>query len=130
MFYKNDKNTLTKIFYKNGQRKTDREKVLQKATECTNEIYEAKKNYILKVSKKLEDSHTAPKTYWTILNHLIYNKTFPVIPPLFVDGNVISDFYAKANMFNNYFASICTTIKKRKCSTTFFIQNKHKSKFF
>ena len=74
MFYKNDKNILTKIFYKNGQRKTDREKILQKATECTNEIHEAKKNYILKVSKKLEDSHTAPKTYWTILNHLIYNK--------------------------------------------------------
>ena len=39
---------LTKIFYKNGQRKTDREKVLEKATECTNEILEAKKNYILK----------------------------------------------------------------------------------
>ena len=103
---------MTKIFYKNGQRKTDREKVLEKATECTNEIHGAKKNYILQMSKKLEDSHIAPKAYWTILNRLIYNKKIPAIPPLFIHGNFISDFCAKANIFNNYFASISTTIKK------------------
>ena len=106
-----ERSTLTKIFYKNGQKKTDREKVLEKATECTHEITEAKKNYILKMSKKLEDSHTAPKVYWTILNSLIYNKKIPAIPSLFVDDNFISDFCAKANIFNNYFASICTPIK-------------------
>ena len=78
---------MTKIFYKNGQRKSDREKVLEEANECANEILETKKNYILKMSKNLEDSHTAPKGYWTILNRLIYNKKFPAIPPLFVDGN-------------------------------------------
>ena len=58
-----ERSKLTKIFYKSGQRKTDREKVLEKATEYINEILEAKKNYILKMSKKLEDSHTAPKVY-------------------------------------------------------------------
>ena len=84
----------SKIFYKNNQRKTDREKVLEKATERTNEILEAKKNYILNVSKKLQDSHTAPKAYLTILNRLIYNKKIPVILSLFVDGNFISDFCA------------------------------------
>ena len=96
----------SKIFYKHNQRKTDREKVLEKATERTNKILEAKKNYILKVSKKLEDSHTAPKAYLTILNLLIYNKKIPAILSLFVDGNFISDFCAKANIFNNYFTSI------------------------
>ena len=106
-----EKSKLTKIFYENGQRKADCEKVLEKAVECTNEILEAKKNYILKISKKLEDSHTAPKAYWTILNSLIYNKKFPAIPPLFVDGNFISDFCAKVNIFNNYFALVCTPIK-------------------
>ena len=84
---------------------------MEKATECTNEILEAKKNYILKISEKLEDSHTAPKAYWTILNRLIYNKKIPAIPPLFVEGNFISDFCAKAIIFNNNFASICTPIK-------------------
>ena len=102
---------MTKIFYKNGQRKTDWEKVLEKAAECTDEILEAKKNYIIKMSKKLEDSHTAPKAYWTILNRLIYNKKIPAIPPQFADGNFISDFCAKANIFNSYFPSTCTPIK-------------------
>ena len=31
--------------------------------------------------------------------------------PLIVDGNFISDFCEKANLFNNFFASICTPIK-------------------
>ena len=52
---------LTKFFYKNGQRKTDHEKVLEKSAECTQEILEAKKNYILKMTQKLADSNTAPK---------------------------------------------------------------------
>ena len=47
-----ERSRLTKLFYKNGQGKTDREKVLEKATECTNEILETKKNYIHKMSKK------------------------------------------------------------------------------
>ena len=34
----------------------------------------AKKNYILKMTKKLTDSYTSSKTYWTILNRLLYNK--------------------------------------------------------
>ena len=44
------------------------------------------------MTKKPEDSHTAPKAYWTILNRLICNKKIPAIPSLFVDGSFISDF--------------------------------------
>ena len=102
---------LTKLFYKNGQTTTDHKNVLLKSAECTKEIIEAKKMYILTMSKKLEDSKTAPKTYWTILNRLIYNKKIPTIPPLFVNGNFVSDFSVKANLFNDFFASICTPIK-------------------
>ena len=36
---------LTKLFYKNGQRKVDHDKVLEKSEECTKQILEAKKNY-------------------------------------------------------------------------------------
>ena len=39
---------LTKIYYKKGLRKSDHTKVLEKATECTNKILEAKKNIYLK----------------------------------------------------------------------------------
>ena len=37
---------LTKIFYENGLRKSDSIKVLEKSTECTKKIFEAKKIYI------------------------------------------------------------------------------------
>ena len=65
---------LTIFFYKNDQRKIDHDKVLEKSEECTKQILEAKRNYILKMTKKLVDSSTSPKTYWTILNRLLYSK--------------------------------------------------------
>ena len=102
---------LTKYFYRNGQRESDRNKVLEKSAECTREILEAKRQYILIMTSKLEDAFSAPKTYWTIINHLLYNKKIPAIPPLLVDGNFVSDFNKKANLFSNLFASICTPIK-------------------
>ena len=100
---------MTKYFYRNGQ--SVRDKVLEKSAECTREILEAKRQYILKMASKLEDAFSVPKTYWTIINHLLYNKKIPAIPPLLVDGNFVSDFNKKANLFNNFFASICTPIK-------------------
>ena len=93
---------MTKIYHKNGLRKSDQIKVLEKLAECTKEILEAKKNYILKMTTKLEYSNAAPKTYWAILNRLLYNKKIPAIPPLFVDGSFISDYSKKANFFNNF----------------------------
>ena len=106
---------LTKFFYKNGQRKTDHDKVLEKSEECTKQILEAKKKYILKMTKKLADSNTSPKAYWTILNRLLYNKKVPTIPSLLVDGKLVSDFCKKANVFNNFFASICIPIDNTSC---------------
>ena len=35
---------------------------------------------------KLEDSNTAPKTYWAILNRLVFSKKIFAIPSLPVDG--------------------------------------------
>ena len=52
---------LTKIFYKNGQKTTDRDKVLSKSAECTQEILEAKKTYIFTMSKKLEETRKQPQ---------------------------------------------------------------------
>ena len=42
---------LTNFFNKKSQRKTDPDKVLEKSEECTKQILEAKKNYILKMNK-------------------------------------------------------------------------------
>ena len=63
------------------------------------------------MTTKLEGSNTAPKTYWAILNRLLYNKKIPAISPLFVDGSFISDYCKKASLFNTFFVSICPPIK-------------------
>ena len=52
---------LIKYFCKNGQIKCDYDKILEKSAECTAEILEPKKNYILNMTSKLADSHTVPK---------------------------------------------------------------------
>ena len=40
---------------------------------------------------------------------------FPTIPYLLVDGKLVSDFCKKANIFNDFFTSICTPIDNRSC---------------
>ena len=110
---------LTKIFYKNDQRKFNRDKVLEKSEEYIKQILEAKKNYILKMTKNLADSNISSKSYWTILNRLLYNKKLPTIPPLLVDGKMVSDLCKKAKSFNNFFASICTPIDNTSCLPSF-----------
>ena len=72
------------------------------------------------MTKNLADSDTSSKSYWTILNRLVYNKKLPTTPPLLVDGKMVSDFCKKTNIFNNFFASICTPIDNTMF-TVFFI---------
>ena len=119
-----------KYCYKNGQMKCDYDKILEKSAECTAEIFETTKNYILNMTSKLADSHTSPKTYWTLLNRLLYNKKILAIPPLLVDGKFVSDFYEKSNIFNNFFASICTPIKKASTLPSFSYRTNTRIKSF
>ena len=63
------------------------------------------------MTTELEDSNSAPKLYQAILNCLLYNKSIPAIPPLFVDSSFISNYSKKTNIFNIFFASICTAIR-------------------
>ena len=106
-----ERSKLTKYFYRNGQREIDLDKLFEKSAECTTEIHETKKQYILKMTSKLEDAFTALKTYWNIVNHLLFNKKIHVILPFLVYQNFVSQFNKKADLFNNFFASICTPIK-------------------
>ena len=64
------------------------------------------------MASKLEDSNTASKTYWFILNRSLYNKKIPAVPPLLANGNFISDFCEKANLLNNFFCFCMHTYKK------------------
>ena len=61
--------------------------------------------------EKLNDHLTAPKTYWKILKRLLSNKKVPVIPPLLVDEEIISNFSQKVAIFNKYLASQWTPLE-------------------
>ena len=101
---------LVKRYYKNGKKNTDLEKVLTKSNECTEFILAAEEKYINELSKKLSNPETAPKTYRKILNRFLSNKKIPSIPPLLVNGEMISNFSKKAKLFNKFFASQCTPL--------------------
>ena len=58
-----ERSKLTKTYYKNGQQKIDYDKVLEKSADCTKKITQAKNDYINKMTDKLQNPSTAPKTY-------------------------------------------------------------------
>ena len=73
-------------------------------------FFELKKHYILKMKKQLEDAFTASKSYWTIINQLLYNKVILTIPPLLAEWSFVLDFNKKANFINNFFSPTCAPI--------------------
>ena len=82
------------------------------------------------MQNKRENISTAPKTYRTIINHLLDNIEIPAILPLIADENFVCDFNKKSNLFNNLFASICTPIKNASTLSYFpYITNSRISSF-
>ena len=57
------------------------------------------------------DSATSAKTYWSILKTLLNNKKIPCIPPLFLEGQYVTDFKKKAELFDSFFAKQCSIIQ-------------------
>ena len=51
-----------------------------------------------------------PRAYWSILNTFLNNKEIPNIPPLNVEGKIISNFDKKVKLFNSHFAPQCPPI--------------------
>ena len=62
------------------------------------------------LSKKLNNPNTSAKTYWPLLKSFYKGPKVPLIPPLLVNNKTVSDFTEKANLFNDFFASQCTSI--------------------
>ena len=113
---------LVKQYYKNGKKNTDLEKALTKSNKCTEIILAAKETYINELSKKLSNPEITPKTYWKILNHFLSNKKIPSIPPLLVNGEMISNFSKKAELFNKFFASQCMPLSNTSTLPPFTIR--------
>ena len=82
------------------------------STEISTLILERKKKYYHDLSLKLNDPKTSAKTYWSILKSFYNDSKIPLIPPLFVNNKIESDFTEKANLFNDFFATKCALLSK------------------
>ena len=71
---------------------------------------------------QLNDRTTAPKTYWKIISRFLNNKEIPAIPPLLLNGEIISNFSQKASIFNKFFASQCTPLQNSSSLPTFYLR--------
>ena len=60
---------------------------------------------------KLDSPETAPKTYWSIISRFLNTIKIPIIPPILVNGKLLSDFQEKSNLFNNHFTAQGTPIQ-------------------
>ena len=71
----------------------------------------SKQNYYSRMSAKLTKFHKSSKAYWSLLKTFLNNKKIPLIPPLYHQGDFITNFKIKAELFNSFFASQCSLIK-------------------
>ena len=62
-------------------------------------IIQAKEKHIAKMSAKLDNPNTAPKTYWSIISRFLNKRKMPAIPPVLADGKLVSDFKIKPELF-------------------------------
>ena len=105
-----EKTKIYKKYVKNINDLGYKELLNNKRTEVADLVASAKQNYYVNEGNKLLDPSLGPKKYWSIINSFLGKSKLPIIPPLFENDDVICDFREKAEIFNNYFASICTPL--------------------
>ena len=85
-------------------------KIQQIQCELNRLIVDSKNKYYSRMSVKLTDPKTSPKTYWSILKTFLNNKKIPCIPPIYHDNKFITNFHEKAELFNSFFAKQCSLL--------------------
>ena len=73
-------------------------------------ISQRREEYHFQFAKKSNDPQTNVKTYWSILKTIFNGRKIHVIPPLLIDGKLVSDFKEKAYRFNEFFSRQCTPL--------------------
>jgi exonuclease III len=106
------KNSRTYKKWKNKGKTPEGRLIVQQVQTETHSIIEgAKQAYIDDLCAKLCNPKSGPNVFWTAFNRLVNNKKLVNIPPL-IEGvsTFVTNFQEKADIFNNYFASICRPI--------------------
>ena len=78
--------------------------------DISNAVNSSELKYHERLALNLNDPKTAPKTYWKIFKTFINGTKIPLIPPLLVGNQLITDFLVKANLFNDYFSQQYMTV--------------------
>ena len=84
-------------------------RILQEKLNSFNSV--SKQNYYSRMSAKLTKFHKSSKAYWSWLKTFLNNKKIPLIPPLYHQGDFVTNFKVKAELFNSFLASQCSLIK-------------------
>ena len=104
------KNNACKEYIRSGLRHNYYVRLENLTIELSNLIRDTKTEYHSKLAAKLVNPITSAKTYWSILKTFTNGRKVPVIPPLLINNEFISNFKTKANHFNRLFNQQCTAI--------------------
>ena len=113
------KNNLFKSSMTNGRLAVARVRLQKKGAELINITKSSKENFYNNLAKKL---NTSNKTYWSIMQTFINGEKTPIIPPLLVNNKLVSNFWEKTNIFNDFFVHQCQPIAN---NSIFFQQINH-----
>ena len=101
------KNKIYKDYVKNG--KTENLKLQIAINDAFEIIDKGKNDYNCHLASKLNNPKIGAKIYWSILKSFYSGKKISLIPPLLHNNTLKTDFKQKADLFNNFIASQCTT---------------------
>ena len=120
------KNRLYKKYISRGRTDEDKTNFDLCNTQCESLITESKNRYYLKLSEKLNNPLTSSKAYWATLNRFLKKGKIPTIPPIEHEGEIVTDFSRKANLFNNFFADQCTILDNGSTLPEFSYLTEHR----
>ena len=83
--------------------------------------------FYCKLSTKLANPSTSSKTYWPILKTFVNGQKIPIIQPLPVNDNFITNFLEKANLFGEFFSKQCQPLQNNSTlpkSNTYHTENR------
>ena len=107
-----DKSKSYKLYIKNGRKIGVCEKLLNMTNNITTEISNSKRIYLDKLAEKLSGPKLNWKASWGILKSFTNWKKIPIIPPLLINDQLVTNFNEKANNFNQSFSNQCSVIDK------------------
>ena len=106
----NLKNEIFKKYLKDGRSDSVYANLQTITCDLTEAVSSSRNVYYERLANKHNDTNTSAKAYWSIIKTLFNGKKVPVIPPILVNNNRVTDFKDKANIFNDFFSKQCQPI--------------------